>query len=82
MKDRVFFNFKAATGFGAVVDGCVAGVSEDHVKRDLIRQGLIPVRVWPERVQPSFSARVLILLSYRLGRVRAALFNPHLPFER
>ena len=82
MKVRTLFSFKAATGFGAIIDGCVAGTSEEHVKRDLIRQGLIPVRIWSERVETSLFDRFLVVVKHWVSRVRAAFFNAQLPFER
>ncbi len=72
MKTETFY-FKAATGFGAVIDGSVASTSPAKVKRDLIRQGLIPVRVWRERFEKRTFRRVSAFLkSYFLRRTSSA----------
>ena len=49
MTERIIYHFKAATGFGAVVDGSVLSTSSGRVARELMLQGLIPVRIWSEQ---------------------------------
>ena len=70
-----YFHFKAATGFGAIVDGSAPADSTDQVAGLLLRQGLIPVRIWPEpapaRRGPS-APLLLALGRYLLSRWRAA----------
>lgn len=70
-----YFHFRAATGFGAIVDGSGPADSTDQVASLLLKQGLIPVRIWPEplpfrkgRLEPLFRT----LGRYLLGRWRAA----------
>ncbi len=74
----VNYHFKAATGFGAVIDGCVASSSAGQVARDLIKQGLIPVRIWPEHPpKAAFDLRGLATALGRwIGRWRASFHNP------
>ena len=72
MKTETFY-FKAATGFGAVIDGSVTSTSSAQVKRDLIRHGLIPVRVWSERLEKRTFRRVSAFLkSYLFRRTSSA----------
>ena len=49
MSDLISYTFKAATGFGAVIDGLVTSTSVEQVKKDLLAQGLIPIAVSEER---------------------------------
>jgi hypothetical protein len=73
--EQVNFHFKAATGFGTVIDGSVASTSQERVARDLVRQGLIPVRIWPEQpAKRALDARIIArLIGGWLGRFRASL---------
>lgn len=76
LMDQVNFNFKAATGFGAVVDGSVVSTGAERVARDLIRQGLIPVRIWAE--QPSRAGNLHSFaraVGGWLGRCRSLLYH-------
>ena len=51
MSEPIIYHFKAATGFGAVVDGSVLSTSSGRVARELMLQGLIPIRIWSEQQQ-------------------------------
>lgn len=72
---RVTFHFKAATGFGAVIDGSVESTNSSRVAKDIMKQGLIPVRIWPEREpDPAFDLRSLgRLVGSMMGKCRSFL---------
>jgi type II secretory pathway component PulF len=71
----VLFRFTAKTGMGAMIDGSVPGTSAEQVAQDLLRQGLIPVRIWPEsELQAPNSLRLISRsIGAFLGKCRALL---------
>jgi hypothetical protein len=78
MADKEQFHFKAATGFGAVVDGSVASSSVAQVGKDLQKQGLIPVRVWSEQVNANRSLWGLIRYAFRAVLARIHPSRPEI----
>jgi type II secretory pathway component PulF len=72
---QVTFHFKAATGNGAVIDGTVVSSNSGRVAKDLMKQGLIPVRIWPERqTNSAMSFRTVgRLVGSLVGKTRAIL---------
>ncbi|HEX4167089.1 MAG TPA: hypothetical protein VHZ55_16615 [Bryobacteraceae bacterium] len=76
MTRRPIFHFKAATGFGGVVDGTVSSPSPEKLSRELIKQGLIPVRIWRERpASSSFWGSITYLLASLARRARTSVRN-------
>ena len=53
MEQQGKYRFKAATGFGAVIEGIAEGTDSQSVSRELLKQGLIPTSVWKAEAAPS-----------------------------